>query len=200
MINVAMYRRKKGLMKTRHKIFFFLITSYSLLLIIGLYTGTSFAHFFAKPLKTNSADSAEVKGTFTVILYGGAHADDLETVALLDNEGDQFTLEPFAPDFDYVIRKGLSAEEALKAAEKFVTFHSSFWRTQLIKIINPEGNTVGFELKPLYLPFIYGTSDVLDIYYWPKKGGKIKVTIKLKPSIETLKFHPGGDGGFGGGH
>jgi hypothetical protein len=70
----------------------------------------------------------------------------------------------------------------------------------LIKIIDPEGNIIGFELKPLYVPFIYGTSDVLDVYYWPKKEGKIKVTIKLKPSLETLKFHPGGDGGFGGGH
>jgi hypothetical protein len=147
------------------------------------------------PLKTEPATAAEVKGTFTVIFYGGAYADDLETVALLDNEGDQFTFEPFAPDFDYIIKKGLSAEEALKAAEKFVTFHPSFWRTQLIKIIDPEGNIIGFELKPLYFPFVYGTSDVLDIYYWLKKEGKIKVTIKLKPSLEKLKFHPEGGGG-----
>ena len=153
------------------------------------------------PLKTEPATAAEIKGNFSVILYRGSYADDLETVALLDSEGDQFTFEPFAPDFDYVIKKGLSAEEALKAAEKFVTFHQpSFWRTQLIKIINPEGNIIGFELKPLYFPFAYGRIDVLDIYYWLEKGGKIKVTIKLKPSIETLKFHPGGDGGFGGGH
>jgi len=75
------------------------------------------------PLKTEPATAAEIKGNFSVILYRGSYADDLETVALLDSEGDQFTFEPFVPDFDYVIKKGLAAEEALKAAEKFVTFH-----------------------------------------------------------------------------
>ena len=167
---------------------------------MSLHLGESDACAGAKPLKTETADAVEIKGTFTVIFYGGAYADDLETVAILDNEGDQYTFEPFAPDFDYVIKKGLSAGEALKATEKFVTFHPSFWRTQLIKIIDPEGNIIGFELKPLYVPFIYGTSDVLDIYYWLKKGGKIKVTIRLNPSLEKLKFHPGGDGGSGGGN
>ena len=168
--------------------------------LISFHLSTFDAYGGVKPLKTELANAAEIKGVFSVILYGGAHADDLETVALLDNEGDKFTLEPFAPDFDYVIKKGLTAEEALKAAEKFVSFHPSFWRTQLIKVIDPEGNAIGFELKPLYLPFIYGTSDVLDIYYWPKKDGKIKVTITLIPSLKSLKFHPGGDGGLGGPH
>jgi hypothetical protein len=158
------------------------------------------AHAIAKPLKTDIADPAEVKGFFSVILFGGAHHDDLETVAFLDNEDDQYILEPFAPDFDFVIKKGLSAEEALKVAGKFVSFHPSFWKTQLTKIISPGGDIVGFELRPLYIPFVYGTSDVLDIYYWPKKEGKIKVTITLIPSLKSLKFHPGGDGSLGGPH
>ena len=186
-------------MKILQKIFFLAMVLCSLS-FFGLHLGANNVHALAKPLKTEPANAAEIKGTFTVIFYGGAYADDLETVALLDNEGDQFTFDPFAPDFDYVIKKGLSAEEALKAAKKFVTFHPSFWRTELIKVLDPEGNSIGFELKPLYFPFVYGISDVLDIYYWPKKGGKIKVTIKLKPSLETLKFNPGGDGGSGGGH
>jgi hypothetical protein len=166
----------------------------------GLHAGTCSANFFSKPLKTASADSSEVKGTFTVILLGGAHTDDLETVAFLDKEGDQYILEPFAPDFDYKVIKGLSPEEALRETEKFVRFHPSFWKILLNKIIGPEGTIIGFEMKPLYIPFIYGTSDALDIYYWPKKDGRIKVTIRLIPMLETLKFHPGGDGGSGGGH
>jgi hypothetical protein len=186
-------------MKIFQKIFSLTIVLCSLS-FMGLHLSESDACAGAKPLKTETADPVEIKGTFTVIFYGGAYADDLETVAILDTEGDQYSFEPFAPDFDYVTKKGLSAGEALAAAEKFIRFHPSFWRTQLIKIIDPEGKSIGFELKPLYIPFIYGTSDVLDVYYWPKKEGKIKVTIKLKPSLETLKFHPGGDGGFGGGH
>jgi hypothetical protein len=170
------------------------------LLFTGFHTGTSYAQIFTKPLKTESADSAEVKGIFTVILFGGAHLDDLETVAFFDIEGDLYTLEPFAPDFDYVVKKGLSAQEALKVAEKFGSFHPSFWKMQLSKIIIPGGDSIGFELRPLYLPFVYGTSDVLDIHYWPKKEGKVRVTITLIPSLKSLKFHPGGEGGFGGSH
>lgn len=154
----------------------------------------------AKPLNTDYATPAEITGTFNVILFGGAHHDDLETVAFLDIEGDESTIEPFAPDFDFVIKKGLSAEEALRVAGKFVSFHPSFWKTQLTKIISPVGNIVGFELRPLYIPFVYGKSDVLDIYYWPKKEGKIKVTVTLIPSLKSLKFNPGGDGGLGGPH
>jgi hypothetical protein len=175
--------------------FFSLTIVLCFLSFMSLHLGESDACAGAKPLKTETADPVEIKGTFAVIFYGGAYADDLETVAILDNEGDQYTFEPFAPDFDYVTKKGLSAGEALAAAGKFIRFHPSFWRTQLIKIIDPEGNIIGFELKPLYFPFVYGTSDVLDIYYWLKKEGKIKVTIKLKPSLEKLKFHPEGGGG-----
>lgn len=181
------------------KILLFLIMLHSLS-VMSLHPFTGTAHAIAKPLKTDSADPAEVKGIFTVILLGGAHVDDLETVAFLDKEDDQYTFEPFTPDFDYVIKKGLPAEEALEIAEKFVAFHPSFWKIHLAKIIGPEGTIIGFELKPLYIPFTYGTSDVLAIHYWPKGMGKIKVTIKLISSLETLKFHPGGTGGTGGRH
>jgi hypothetical protein len=179
---------------------FFPLTIICSILFTGFHTGTSYAQIFTKPLKTEPSVSSEVKGAFTVILFGRAHADDLETVAFLDDESDQYTFEPFAPDFDYVMKKGLSGEEALAVTQKFVSFHLSFWKTQLRKIIGTGGTPIGFELRPLYLPFIYGTSDVLDIYYWPKHDWKIKITIRLIPSLENLKFDPGGDIGFSSGH
>jgi hypothetical protein len=178
---------------------FSLTVAYSLL-FTGFHAGSCYAQIFKKPLKTEYAAPSEMSGTFSVILFGGAHHDDLETVAFLDIEGDQYTIEPFAPDFDYAIKKSLSAQESLRVAEKFVSFHPSLWKTQLTKIIGPGGDLVGFELRPLYIPFVYGTSDVLDIHYWPKKDGKVRVTITLIPSLKSLKFHPGGDGGAGGSH
>jgi len=45
------------------------------------------------------------------------------------------------------------------------------------------GMVIGFELRPLYLPFVYGTSDVLDIDY-RSRGEKVIVTIRLKPFLE----------------
>jgi len=37
------------------------------------------------------------------------------------------------------------------------------------------------------------------VYYWLKENGRVKVTIKLIPFVERLRF-PGGDGNgsFGG--
>jgi hypothetical protein len=154
----------------------------------------------AHRLLTDAADPADVKGSFSVILLGGNHIDDLETAAFLDSEGDQYTLMPYAPDFQYTVKKGLPAQEALTIAQKFVSFHSSFWKVQLSKIIAPGDDSAGFELRPLYYPLIYGTSNVLDISYWLGKEGNIKVRIMLEPSIKSRIVHPGGDSGFGGSH
>lgn len=149
---------------------------------LGFATNDSFA--FDRPLKTLQASPSEVTGTFSLILYGGRYADDLETVAILVPDGGQYIFEPFAPDFDYKIKKGLQAREALTQAEKFVSFHNSFWQSQLSKIIDNKGATIGFELRPLYLPFNYGVSDILDVNYFIKEKGKVKVTIQLIPSVE----------------
>jgi hypothetical protein len=171
-----------------------------LTLFIGspdLTTSLSFA--FEKPLRTESAEVSAINGSLTLIMYGARFADDIETIVIFDIEGDQYYFEPFAPDFDYKIKKGVKAKEALAEAEKFVSFHNAFWRSQLSRIFDPEGNIIGYELRPLYNNFVYGTSDVMDVYYWLKEGGKIKVTIKLVPEIErSIKF-PGGDGSGGGG-
>lgn len=154
---------------------------------------------FEKPLKTEKAKVDDVTGTFTLILYGGRFSDDLETIAILDREGDQYTFEPYAPEFDYRIKRGVQAQKAIEEVEKFVSFHNSFWRSQLSKIIDNKGNTIGYELRPLYLPFSYGISDVMEVYYWLKEGNKVKVTIRLTPSIERLRF-PGDDVGHSGGN
>lgn len=54
----------------------------------------------AKFLKTQEAKAEEIKGSFTLIFYGGRHINDLETAVFLDKEGDQYEFEPYAPEFD----------------------------------------------------------------------------------------------------
>ena len=92
-------------MKVLPKILF--LTMIFTLIVSGVQTGTCYAQLFTKPLKTEYATPAELSGTFTAILFGGAHHDDLETVAFLDMEGDQYTIEPFGPDFDYFMKENL---------------------------------------------------------------------------------------------
>jgi hypothetical protein len=159
---------------------------------------TANCHAFERALRTEEAKPDEIKGMFTLILYGGNYQDDLETIAILDTEGDRYVLDPFAPDFEYRIKKGVPADEAFKEAERFVNFHPSFWRIQLSRIVDKEGKVIGYEVRPLYRPIVFGVSSVLDVNYWLKEKGRVKVTIRLIPSIEKNSL-PGGDVGSAGG-
>lgn len=151
-----------------------------------------------KHLRTEIAKDSEIIGSFTLILYGARHLEDIETVAILDAEGDKYELVPYAPEFDYKIIKNLSAKEALYKAQSFVSWYRSFHHSQLSKIVDDKGNPIGYELRPLYLPFCFGVSDVLEVDYWLKEDGKVKITIRLSPLIERL-VPPAGDGSDGGG-
>ena len=175
-----------------------IIISCTLVFTVMLVITVSGAFALKNPLKTESARPAEVSGVFTLILYGAHYLDDLETVAILDFEGDEYYFEFYAPEFNYKVKNGVQAQEAMKEAENFVSFHNSFWRSQLSKIVNKEGVPIGYEVKPLYRPFVYGFSDILDVYYWLKGDGKVKVIIRLDNSVEKARL-PGGDASCGGG-
>ena len=140
-----------------------------------------------KRIRTGSLRTAGISGSFTLILYGGNYSDDLETVAFLDREGDDYTFDIFAPEFNYRIFKGVSAVEGIKRAEEFVAGHSSFHQFKVSRILDEESQVIGYEVRPLYLPFTYGTDDVLDVWYAAKEN-KIVITIRLKPSIENIKM------------
>ncbi len=139
-----------------------------------------------KALRADSAFSGDVQGTYTLILYGSNYADDLETAAFLDKEGDSYTLEPYAPDFAFRARKGLTADRALREAREFIRSHAEFYREQIRSIRDEKGEIIGYELRPLYLPITFGTDDVLDIDYWQKEN-RVLVFVKLKPSLEKRK-------------
>jgi hypothetical protein len=175
-----------------------IIINCTLVLALLLFVNVSSSLALDKPLETKAAVPEDVSGSFTLILYGANYLDDLETIAILDYEGDDYHFEPFAPAFKYKVRKGVKAQDALKEAAKFVSFHSSFWKSQMSKILDKEGVTIGYEVRPLYRPFIYGISDILDVYYFLKGNGKVKTIIRLKHSFEGTGFS--GDGpAFGGG-
>jgi hypothetical protein len=154
-----------------------------LFLLASILFGVSHAFAQSENLRAEEVKEGAVKGVFTLILYGARDINDIETLVLLDIEGDQYTLEPYAPAFDYKIKKGLSEKAALKEAYKFIGYHNAFLRPQLSKIIDDKGNAIGYEVRPLYLPFVFGRSDVLEVDY-SLKGDKVRVTIKIIPSIE----------------
>jgi hypothetical protein len=136
-------------------------------------------------LNTQLAQDSEVTGTYTVIFYGCNFYEDFETIAFLDKEGDQYIFEPYAPDFKYRIRKGVGAKEALAEATNFLHCNTAFQRPQLSKIIAPSGVIVGYEVRPLYYPFVYGSGDVL-LKDYRIKDHKVVIWIKLAPWVENM--------------
>jgi hypothetical protein len=145
-------------------------------------------HLRTEPVR----DSKEISGTFDLILYGGRYLDDLETVAFLDLKGDGYALKPFAPEFDFKTLKSLSAKDAIGEAHHHVSFHPSFVGTWLRMVLDERGTRViGYELRPLYGPTFYGGLNVLEVDYWLKEEGKVKVVIRLKERVERYLMDEG---------
>jgi hypothetical protein len=77
-------------------------------------------------------------------------------------------------------------------ARKFVGCHTAFHRSQLGELVDAKGDVLGYELRPLYLPFVFGFDDVLDTDY-RIKDGKVVIKIRLLPSVEKM-LSGGSDG------
>ena len=161
------------------------------LLVVSVFVITGAVSVSGADLRTEEVGPADVKGTFTVILYGGTYFRDVKTAAFLDLEGDQYTLEPYAPGFDYRVIKGVPAKEALAMAEQFLSAHYDYWRSLISRIVDDQGRTVGYEVRPLYHIPAFGVPDVLDINY-SSRGDKIRIYIRLKPQVERQLFTGGG--------
>jgi len=136
-------------------------------------------------LDTRSAQESEMSGTYTGIFYGCNFFGDLESVVLLDREGDKYTFEPYAPDFKFRIKKGLTPAEALAESRKFLDCGPAYSSGELNKIVAPNGEVLGYEIRPTYHVFVYGT-DVLDTYYRIRDDNKVIITIRVLPFVNRL--------------
>lgn len=134
----------------------------------------------------------ELSGTFDLILYGGTHSDDLETVAFFDIVGDGYELVPYDPDFEFETLKAVDAEEAMGMARKHVGWHREVIRTHMRRIKSETGSTIGYEMRPLYSPITFGETDILEIRYWLVEGGKVMISVDIKDRIKD-KFRQNGN-------
>ena len=145
-----------------------------------------------KRLDIRGAVPGDLHGIYTLIVYGCRYPSDLENLAILYPEGGPTTFDMYTLKTAYKVKKGPPADVALKQAEQFLTCSIDYWRTQLSKIVDREGVIAGYELRPLYAPYKYGTMDVLDISYW-LKDSKVTVYIRLDPDIERAVENTGGN-------
>jgi hypothetical protein len=167
--------RQEAVMKLKERPFYAASALIACLLLTSCMPGTRLA--------TQDARDAEVAGTYSVILYGCNYLNDPESIVFLDKEGDKYIFEPYAPDFNYRIKKGLTAAEAFAAAEKFLDCSTGFRGTKMKRIVTPGTDTIGYEIRPLYHSFVYGLDNILVVNYW-LRDGSVVVIIQLDASVE----------------
>ncbi len=136
-------------------------------------------------LDRQAAVESDLTGGFDLILYGCNFHDDFETIAILAKEGGPYVFEPYAPDYKYFVIRGVPAKVALVQAERFANCNTAFHRAQLSRLVDAKGDTLGFEVRPLYYFFVFGFDDALTTDY-RIKDGKVVVKIRLLPSVERM--------------
>ncbi len=130
-------------------------------------------------LRTERDGEVDITGEVTLLLHGAGY---LERMVIFDPEGDDYTFEITGPAERYIVEQGVSARKAREIGAQFVTT-----RKVTRKILSNDGKVIGYEMRPLYHAFRYGSSDVLDVSY-KQSDNKVLVTIGLKDSVRKL-FH-----------
>ncbi len=136
-------------------------------------------------LKTAPAQDSELTGTFDVILYGCNYFNDPESIVFFDRADDALTFDPFAPSFNYRVRKGVNSADLLEHAKKFLNCNVALRGFELKKIVAEDNRVIGYELRPHYDSFVYGITEPLSVYY-RIKGDKVRIDLRLDPSVEHM--------------
>ena len=135
-------------------------------------------------LTTTSADQNLITGTYTLLLYGCHYSDQIDNVAILVDENSKYPLEIYDIDTSYTVKNSVSAQQAIAEADAFVRCSTRrILETQITRIPDDSGGTIGFEVRPLYIVMEFGTPDVLRINY-SLLNGKVRAYIKKAPQVE----------------
>jgi len=147
-----------------------------------------------KQLMTGPADPSEIKGTYTLLLYGCHYPTQIQDVAILVDEAGRYPVSIYDLDTSYTVKKGIPAGQALSEAERFVRCSTNrIWRTEMRKILDDSGGTIGYEIRPLYMPVEFGIPDVIQVSYSLQKG-EVRAYIKLFPDVERQQDMGPSDG------
>jgi hypothetical protein len=136
-------------------------------------------------LRTTSADRSAISGSYTLLLYGCHYPDQIDNVAILVDENSRYPVEIYDLNTSFKVKKGVPAQQAVMEADEFVrcSFHK-VWQTQISRILDDSGGTVGYEFRPLYNVTEFGAPDVLMIGY-SLKDGKVRAYIRKIPAMEN---------------
>lgn len=145
-------------------------------------------------MHTSPARPAEITGTYTLLLYGCHYPADIKNLAILVKAASPYRVEIYDIETSYKVKRGLSAENALREAEAFVKCSGmrNITGTEIRRIIHGKGGTVGYEVRAVYFPLEFGISDVLLVDY-KLVDEKVRAYIRLDPDVERALESSGPD-------
>lgn len=112
---------------------------------------------------------------FHLLLVGKETSHDVETVAVLDKVDDKYEFLSGGGIFPHNYHQNLNGEEAFSKGRKFLEQLVILYKIEAYSILSPEGEIIGYELRPYFNP-----SQVNNAYY--------QSTYLLKKD-NTVKFY-----------
>ena len=144
-------------------------------------------------LKTEDGGLTETSGTYTIVRYGMSNPEEYTNFAIIFPEQGKYSFDIYKPDFEYRVEKGLTAKQAMESALEFVSRSPEFSRAQASKIIGPDGNVIGYEVKALYKKILFGMEDVAYLTYVLKENNVVIVYVRVDDVVRFRQM--GGSGG-----
>ena len=171
------------------------------LILIAFLALTLQACAAGKQLTTASARPADLQGSYTLLLYGCHYPEEIKNLAILVDERSKYPVEIYDIPSSYQVKKGVPGPEALAEADAFVRCSTRrVDGTQLRRIVDDTGGTIGYEVRPIYFPLEFGKIDVLFVTYSLMPNGTVRSYVRLDPDVERIVDSPGAGRHHSSGH
>lgn len=121
------------------------------LLVFGFAGGAT-----ARGVDTDVVEPAEIQsGTYSVIA-----ATEPAPIAILKKEDARYGIRLATAGSGYTVTEGLSGDQALVMARDLLEKDASVRDVEITEIKSPEGNVIGYELTPVFMPLRYGSAGI----------------------------------------
>lgn len=142
----------------------------------------------AKGVKTDTIKPAEVQpGTYSVIT-----SNYPVPFALLQKEGQPYDIK-LETSGSYKTDYGLSEDQAIEKAKAVLEKDVHVQKTNIAEIKGPQGEVIGYELTPVYMPLYFGSfgQTGLGSVQYIVKGSDVLAYVRPIPQIQYNRMGAG---------
>lgn len=129
----------------------------------------------------------ETEPLYTLIYFVGIDHSDVRRAVILDLEEDDYLFRPEVIDFQYEILQNVSLPESIYETEVFFRQEGVAGYNKA-SVHSPDGQLIGYELRPLYSEEFMGIPDLLNMSYFLQKDNSIRIKIQIKKSLKRLLY------------